>query len=167
MNTIRTKTWLINLFFLFLIGLCLRLYNFPQRVNFGPEQGVTLSTTYEYIHGKFSLLGLPNLQRFTTDGLQIFSGSLYNYALIPAMFALGKNPITFTYFALTINMLTALLMYYLILKLNGHKIAFFSTFFSTSTFTCDVAGMPGKRNNPEINIRNTNFFITIYFWVIY
>ena len=118
--------WLVIL--LFIVGLIVRVYNFPTRINFGPEQGITLSTTAQYINGNFSLLGLPNVQRFTSSGLQLFSGPLYNYALIPIMKVFGYDPIVLSVTALVINFCTAIILYFMVKQISTDRIAFFTTF---------------------------------------
>lgn len=134
--SIKTRLFVkFAIIFLFVLGLCVRLYHFPDRVTFTLEQGITLQTTHDYLHGKFSLLGLVNVQRYTSTGLQIFSGPLYNYVLMPIMFVFGNNPITITYFALMINLLTAVALYLLIKDLSGRRIAFFSTLFFLFSIT--------------------------------
>ena len=126
MNKIYYKTILVVL--LFALGLLLRVYNFPNRINFGLEQGITLTTTAEYLNGHFSLLGLPAVQRTTSTGHQIFSAPIYNYFLMPFMLVFGYNPIILTYTALFINLITGAMLYLLNKKLSGQRVAIFAAF---------------------------------------
>lgn len=114
---------------LVILGVFLRTYQFPERINFGMEQGMTLSMTASYIHEKFSLLGMSNVARVTHDGHMVLINPLYNYSLIPFMLVLGKNPITLSYLALWINLLTALVLYYVAQKVFNKRTAIFSSFF--------------------------------------
>lgn len=114
---------------LFTIGILVRTVNYENRVVFTLEQGITLDTTYDYLNGKFSLLGLPNVQRFTSNGHRIFSGPLYNYFLMPFMKLMGTDPIRMTYIATTINSITALLMFLLIKLISNKNIAIIATIF--------------------------------------
>ena len=119
----------IIILFLLFLSIFIRLYHFPQRINFGMEQGMTLSTTASYIYEKFSLLGMSNVARVTSDGHMVLINPLYNYSLIPLMLVFGKNPITLSYLAFFINIFTALALYFIAKKIFSKQIALFATFF--------------------------------------
>lgn len=114
---------------LLILSIALRLYHFPERINFGMEQGMQLSTTASYLYDKFTLLGMVNVHRVTQDGHMVLISPLYNYSLIPFMIAMGRNPITLTYLAFATNIVTSLALYYISKKLLGFRVALISTFF--------------------------------------
>ena len=110
----------------FLIATIIRFVNFSDRVNFGPEQGISLSLSSDYLGGDWSLLGLVNVQRSTASGLSLFSGSLFCYSLVPLIFVLGKDPVVLTaYFAL-LNIFAGLLIYVFATRIFNWRVGLFS-----------------------------------------
>ncbi|MCA9369558.1 MAG: hypothetical protein H6774_03380 [Pseudomonadales bacterium] len=90
---------LIRLFLFLVLSvavLTVYFFNFENRINFGPEQGLSLITSADYIHKDFSLLGLENLQRVTSHGHVLYSGSLYNYSLVPFLVLFNYSPVALT-----------------------------------------------------------------------
>lgn len=121
------KNWK-NLFLLLILvcSLIIRFYNFQDRINFGPEQAISLITSAEYIKDKITLIGLPSTQRVTSTGHIIFSSPLFNYSLMPLELMFDFDPIPITaYFAL-LNVLTGFIIFFLVKKLFSTKIAFLS-----------------------------------------
>src|SRR3989344_3419235 len=121
------KYWLIVLT-LFVSGTFIRLYNFPNRLIFGPEQGISLMTSAANLT-KFSLLGETNLQRATSDSHIPFHGAYFSYLMLPVILLFNYRvfPITLTFVFL--NLATALLFFLVSLKLFGEKVAAFALFY--------------------------------------
>lgn len=113
---------------LFLAGAFLRLYNFENRMIFGPEQGISLLTSTANLT-QFSLLGETNLQRATSAGHIPFHGAYYGYLILPIIVAFDYKvlPITLTFAIL--NLFTALIFFFVTKKLFGKTIAAFALFF--------------------------------------
>lgn len=107
-------------------ALFLRFYNFTNRITFGPEQAISLMTSGEYIKGKLSLIGQGNLIRINSKGLKLFSGSLFNYSLVPLMLAFNYNPIPITGYFVFLNIVTGLALYLIARKMFGRNVAFLS-----------------------------------------
>lgn len=112
---------------LFIVAAFLRLYNFENRINFGPEQAVSLITSAGYIE-KPSLLGLPSVRRVTSLGHTIFFEPLFTYSLVPLLLLFKYNPVPTTFAFVLINLLTAAILYLTVKKIFNFAIAFFSTF---------------------------------------
>ncbi|MDD2823011.1 MAG: glycosyltransferase family 39 protein [Candidatus Daviesbacteria bacterium] len=122
------NNWKIYLILLvtFSIVIFIRFYNFSNRINFGPEQAISLITTGEYIKDKITLIGLPSTQRVTSTGHIIFSSPIFNYALIPLELIFNFDPILITgYFAL-LNIITGLIIYLLTKKIFSVQVALFA-----------------------------------------
>lgn len=96
-------------FLIMILSVGIYFYNFSNRINFGPEQGLSLLVSAEYLHEGFSLLGLPNLQRFTSTHLTLYSGSLFNYTLVPLLFLFQYDPFPITVFFGLVLLLSGLL----------------------------------------------------------
>ncbi len=120
------KTFLL-LALIIIFALGVRFYNFNNRINFGPEQAISLITSGEYIQEKFSLLGIRNLQRVTSQGHVIFSGALFTYTLVPLQLIFNFDPLPITGYFAVLNILTGLALFFAALKIFNLKIAFFST----------------------------------------
>lgn len=107
-------------------ALLVRFYDFSNRINYGPEQAISLATSGNYIKDKFSLLGITNLQRVTSNGHVIFSGALFTYSLIPLQVVFNFNPLPITgYFAL-LNIASGLVLFLTALKISNIRVAIFS-----------------------------------------
>lgn len=108
------------------IALFVRLYNFTDRITFGPEQAISLITSGEYIKVKPSLVGQGNLIRINSKGLRLFSSPLFNYSLVPLELIFNFNPIPITgYFAL-LNVFTGIVLYLVVKRMLGRNIAILS-----------------------------------------
>lgn len=118
-----------HVLFLLLILICaltIRFYNFNNRINFGPEQAISLITSAEYIKDKITLIGLPSTQRVTSTGHIIFSSPLFNYSLMPLELIFNFDPIPITAYFAFLNIITGFVIFFLIKKLFSIKIAFFT-----------------------------------------
>lgn len=113
---------------LFLAGALLRLYNFENRMIFGPEQGISLMTSAANLE-KFSLLGEINLQRATSANHIPFHGATYSYLLLPIIILTNFRVLPITYFFAFLNLLTAFIFFKVTKKLFGNIVAAFALFF--------------------------------------
>ena len=115
------------IFFVILaLAILVRFYNFSNRVTFGPEQAISLITSGEMIKGKFSLLGQENVQRITSDGHKIFSGSLFTYSLIPPQIIFKFEILPITAWFTFLNITTGLVLFFLVKKIHSKKTAVFA-----------------------------------------
>jgi hypothetical protein len=117
-----------NLIFIaiFLLATLVRFYNFPDRVTFGPEQAISLETSAKMIKEKFSLLGIENVQRTTSQGLKIFSGALFSYSIIPLLLIFDYRVLPISVYFSVLNIFTGLVLYFVAEKMYGKKVATFS-----------------------------------------
>lgn len=118
-----------NLLIYLIIALALfvRFYNYAERTTFGPEQAISLITSGSNIKSKFTLLGQENVQRVTSKGHVLFSGSPFTYSLIPLQKVFDYQPLPISkYFAL-LNVLTGAVLFFVVKKMFNWPIAFFST----------------------------------------
>jgi hypothetical protein len=102
-------------------AILVRFYNFSGRVIFGPEQAISLMASGEILQGKFTLLGIQNLQRFTSGGHQLFSGAWFTYSLLPFQLLFGGDPILITGYFAVLNVVTGLILFYLVRKIVNFK----------------------------------------------
>lgn len=120
------KSDLILLLLIVFIALFVRFYNFTNRINFGPEQAISLLVSGNMVKEKFTLLGFPSTQRTTSFGHIIYYPPIFNYSLIPLLLIFNYNPIPITgYFAL-LNLITGVAIFFLALKLFNKKAAYFA-----------------------------------------
>lgn len=113
---------------LFAVGAFLRLYNFPDRLIFGPEQAISLLTSAGNLQ-KFSLLGEPNLIRLTSSGHTLFSGALFDYLLLPFILLFNYRILPISLIFVALNLLTGLIFFQLTKKLFGKTIAILALFY--------------------------------------
>jgi len=113
---------------LFALGAFLRLYNFPNRVIFGPEQGISLLTSTANLE-KFSLLGEYNLQRFTSTGHNLIHGPLFSYFLLPFILIFNYRVLPISLIFPGLNLLTALVLFLVAKNLFGRSVAALTVFF--------------------------------------
>ena len=100
------------LLLIFLLAFVVRFYNFSDRITFGPEQAISLITSAEYIQTKPSLLGQPNVQRVTSQGHILFSGSLFNYSLVPLLLIFQYNPLPITVYFAVLNIISGIMIFF-------------------------------------------------------
>lgn len=116
-----------NLLLILIIGfgLLVRFYNFEERIVYGPEQAMSLIVSGNYVKERPTLLG-QRYFRQTPSGLNLFSGAIFNYSLVPLQFIFRHDilPIT-AYFGL-LNIVTGIIFYFLTKKVLGESIAFFA-----------------------------------------
>jgi hypothetical protein len=120
---------LILVIVVLLLAAIVRLYNFDQRLIYGPEQGISLITSAKYLNEKFSLLGQIDLIRDTSDHHTIFSGSLFNYSLVPLQLLFNYDPFLITLYFCFLNLFSGFVLYYLFRKKLGFASAVFSLVF--------------------------------------
>lgn len=113
---------------LFAIGAFLRLYHFPDRLIFGPEQGISLLTSAANLT-KFSLLGEYNLQRFTSAGHNLIHGPLFSYFLLPFILIFNFRVLPISLVFVGLNLFTALLLFLVAKNLFGRSVAAFALFY--------------------------------------
>ena len=113
---------------LFALGAFLRLYNFPSRVIFGPEQGISLLTATANLE-KFSLLGEYNLQRATSTGHNLIHGPLFSYFLLPSILICNFRVLPISLIFPGLNLLTALVLFLVTKNLFGRSVAALTIFF--------------------------------------
>lgn len=113
---------------MFAVGTFLRLYNFQNRLIFGPEQGMSFIVSASNLE-KFSLLGETNLIRATTSGHIPFHGAMYDYLLLPflVIFRFRVLPVTFLFAVL--NLATAYALWKVSKKIFGKIVAALALFF--------------------------------------
>jgi len=107
------------LIIILVLAIVIRFYNFTDRINFGPEQAISLLVSSDYINEKFSLLGLPSTQRTTSFGHIIFYPPIFNYSLIPLLILFNYQPIGITAYFAVLNILTGLLIYLAVNKIRS------------------------------------------------
>lgn len=112
--------------FIFILGLFVRFYNFPNRITFGPEQALSLSTSGEYLKKGVTLLGMPYIQRVTSSGHFIFESPIFNYSLIPLLIIFRYDPLLITAYFTSLNLLTAFLLFYLYNRIKNLRVAIFA-----------------------------------------
>ena len=95
----------------FLVAIIIRFYNFPNRVTFGPEQAISLETSAAMIKDKFSLLGIENVQRTTSQGLKIYSGALFSYSVIPLLLIFDYQALPISVYFAVLNIVTGLILF--------------------------------------------------------
>lgn len=109
------------------LAFLVRFYNFNERITFGPEQAISLIVSGDYIREKVTLLGDPNIQRFTKDGLMLFHSPNFNYLMVPLMIILNYQvPEITAYFAL-LNILTGILIFYIGKKFFNYTAGLFAS----------------------------------------
>ncbi len=84
-------------------------------MTFGPEQGMSLLVSGNYIKNKFTLLG-QRFWRETGDGKILFGSALFNYSLVPLMLLFNYDPVPISAFFVILNLATGLVLYGVALK---------------------------------------------------
>jgi hypothetical protein len=111
---LRSHLW--PLLVIFSLAALVRLYNYPNRINFGPEQADSLLTAQHQITSGLSFLGQPYFARFTSTGHQLFASPLFTYSLIPLL-KLSPDPLHITFYFTLLNLTTGLIFYLALRKL--------------------------------------------------
>lgn len=112
--------------FILIFAFVVRFYNFENRINFGPEQAISLLVSADYINEKFTLLGEPNVQRITSFGHRIFHPPIFNYSLIPLLLIFNYDPLPITAYFCLLNLFTGVVLYWVIEKYFNKIVAIFS-----------------------------------------
>lgn len=113
------------IFLIIVFAFFVRLYNFTDRVTFGPEQALSLIVSGRYINEKPSLLGQEYF-RVTSSGHKLFSGALFSYSLVPLQLILNYQPISITAYFVVLNIITGLLLFLLVKKVFNFSVAVFT-----------------------------------------
>ncbi len=121
-------SYLILVAVLLSAGAFLRLYNFSDRVIYGPEQGISLLTSAANLK-QFSLLGEYNLQRFTSAGLNLIHGPLFSYFLLPFIVLFNFRVLPVSLVFVFLNLLSGLLLFLIARKFFGKLVAVLALFF--------------------------------------
>ncbi len=121
-----SKFKVVLLIVLFSTACFIRSYNFVKRINFGPEQGISLLVSANYIGEKLSLLGQKYF-RTTSYGQDLHAAPIFNYSLVPLEIIFKFNPIPITAFFLLLNLLTGVVIFYIVFKMKNFSVALFST----------------------------------------
>lgn len=124
----QTHIYLYLILCMFAVGIFLRLYNFENRLIFGPEQGISFLTSAGNLE-KFSLLGETNLIRTTSAGHIPFHGAVYSYLLLPLLVIFNYRVLPVTLAFCLLNIFTAYIFLRISEKMFGKTIAAFSLFF--------------------------------------
>lgn len=129
--SIRSKLILI---FLLLLMVVLRLYRFPQVINFSQEQAQTLTLSATMIQDKkLALIGEPYFIRPTDSGHVFFNSASYLYPLVLIQSLFGYSPIVPTFYYLLLNLLTGFILYHFVRRFFSENTALISLFlFATS-----------------------------------
>ena len=120
------KLRLIAFFLVVILSLFVRFYNYQNRINFSSEQGLALGVSADYIRSHFSFLGQRTFLRTTSNGHILFSGALYNYSLVPLLLIFKYQPLPITICFSLLNILTGLIVFWLVRKMSNYKVAFLS-----------------------------------------
>ena len=120
-----TKTNLL-LILIFIVATGVRFYNFSNRVTFWSEQARSLIVSANYIKVKPSLLGQEYFRQDSNSHI-IYSGALFNYSLVPLLIVSNYDPVRITAFFAVLNLVTGLVLYLVVKKIFGDKIAIIST----------------------------------------
>ena len=112
---------------IFSFAIILRIFDFQNRINFGPEQAISLLTSAGYLL-KPTLLGQPYYHQ-TSTGLIMFYGPQFNYILVPFLLIFKFNPVPITFLFTILNLVTAVVIYWLSKKISNSKVAIIATIF--------------------------------------
>ena len=123
----RRDIYTILLLVVLALALFIRLYNFSNRITFGPEQAISLITSGEYLKTKFSLLGQANLIRFTSTGHVLYASPLFNYSLVPLITLFKYDVIKITGYFVFLNVFTGVALYWVVKKMFHQKVALLAT----------------------------------------
>lgn len=110
---------------LLFLGLFVRLYNFKDRMTFGPEQARSLVVAGRYVSQRPSLLGQEYF-RATSNGHKLFSGAIFNYSLVPLQLLFDFEPLPITIFFAFLNVFTGLVLFWVARKIFGYTFAVLS-----------------------------------------
>jgi hypothetical protein len=102
-----------------------RFYNFPDRVTFWSEQARSLIVSANYIKEKPSLLGQEYFREDSNSHI-LYSGALFNYALVPLLLISNYEPVTITVFFALLNLFTGFVIYWVVKRLYNVKLAVLS-----------------------------------------
>ena len=110
------------IFSILILAFVVRFYNFSNRVTFGPEQARSLVVSSEYINDKPSLLGQEYF-RTNSLGQKLFTSAIFNYSLVPLIFIFKYQPLPITLYFAFLNIITAIVFYFVVKKIFNIKLA--------------------------------------------
>ncbi len=126
LKNLQKKTdWALVL--ILVLSIFVRFYNFNNRVTFWSEQARSLMVSSSYIKEKFSLLGQEYF-RVDSNGHKIYSGAVFNYTLVPLLLISNYDPVAITGFFAILNILTGLVIYFVVKRFFSKSLAHLSTF---------------------------------------
>lgn len=110
---------------IFILAFLVRFYHFEDRIIFWTEQARSLITSLEYLE-KPSLLGQEYFRQDSNSHI-IFSGALFNWALLPIILFSNYDIARITAFFVFLNIFTGLTIFLVSRRFFGLKTAIYST----------------------------------------
>ncbi len=120
------KNYLV-LFSILFIALMVRIYNFSDRLTFGPEQARSLMVSANYIKDKPSLLGQEYF-RVNSLGHKLYTSAIFNYSLVPFILLFNYDPLPISYYFAMLNIITGVVLYLVAKKIFNQFVAVISLF---------------------------------------
>lgn len=112
------QKWLLAL--LLLTYLFFRIYKLPLNLNFSDDQGKMLLDTYKiWQEKKLVLIGPPT--SISADGRCFFQGPAMYYLLAPVMAVFNWQVIAGSYYFISLNLISLILIYFSTKKFFGQK----------------------------------------------
>lgn len=124
-----------------ILGIFIRLYRFPELVNFSLEQTLALDTAGDMVKtGKITLVGIEYFIRQTSAGHSFFNSAFYLYPISLTQLIFGFDPITSTLVFTLLNLLSGIGIFFLAKKLNGDRAGLVSaTLFMFSSTMVNIS----------------------------
>lgn len=157
------KEWVV-LLVIILLSFLVRFHNFSNRINFGPEQAISLTVSGNYLKEKWSLLGEENVQRVTSFGHRIFHPPIFNYSLVPLILIFNYDPVLITVYFTLLNIVTGFILYLVVKKILNIKVATFALilFLFNSTMIYHSLYIWNQNYIPLVNILIGYFLYQIW-----
>ena len=103
---------------IFILALFLRAYRLDTLTTFGHDQGIDFSTVRSMIlNHHIPLIGIK------VSFSEFFQGPVYLYILLPFFIIFGVDPLSGPIAAVFVSMITLLLLYFVLTRLDGEKTA--------------------------------------------
>ena len=119
------KLKILFIILIIVLALFVRYYRFESRMTFDSEQARSLVVSGNYLKDKLSLLGQEYF-RVTSAGHKLYSGAIFSYTLVPLQILFKYDPILITAFFSVLNVFTGLVLFWVVKKMMGYKMAFLS-----------------------------------------
>jgi len=111
---------------IFTLALFLRAYRLDILTTFGHDQGIDFSTVRDIIlDHHIPLIGIK------VSFSEFFQGPVYLYILLPFFVVFGTDPLSGPIAAVFVSMITLLLLYFVLTKLDGEKTAIIGSLLYT------------------------------------